>query len=43
MRRSRRSRRCVRPVPPVAGCDPALHLYAVLIDFDALGISRGSR
>lgn len=30
----------VRPVPPVAGCDPALHLYAVLIAFDDIGMSR---
>jgi UDP-4-amino-4,6-dideoxy-N-acetyl-beta-L-altrosamine transaminase len=30
----------VRPVPPVPGCDPALHLYAVLIAFDRIGISR---
>jgi dTDP-4-amino-4,6-dideoxygalactose transaminase len=30
----------VRPVPPVAGCDPALHLYAVLIAFDDLKITR---
>jgi UDP-4-amino-4,6-dideoxy-N-acetyl-beta-L-altrosamine transaminase len=30
----------VRPVPAVAGCDPALHLYAVLIDFDNLRITR---
>jgi UDP-4-amino-4,6-dideoxy-N-acetyl-beta-L-altrosamine transaminase len=30
----------VRPVPPVSGCDPALHLYAVLIAFDEIGISR---
>ncbi|MCC6642346.1 MAG: UDP-4-amino-4,6-dideoxy-N-acetyl-beta-L-altrosamine transaminase [Deltaproteobacteria bacterium] len=30
----------VRPVPPVADCDPALHLYAVLIDFETAGRSR---
>ena len=30
----------VRPVPAVLGCTPALHLYAVLIDFDAIGITR---
>lgn len=30
----------VRPVPPVAGCDPALHLYAVLVDFDRLKLTR---
>lgn len=30
----------VRPVPPVADCNPALHLYAVLIDFAAVGRSR---
>jgi dTDP-4-amino-4,6-dideoxygalactose transaminase len=30
----------IRPVPPVPGCDPALHLYAVLIAFDEIGMSR---
>ncbi len=30
----------VRPVPPVPDCDPALHLYAVLIAFDELRIPR---
>ena len=30
----------VRPVPPVAGCNPALHLYVVLIAFDRIGLSR---
>jgi UDP-4-amino-4,6-dideoxy-N-acetyl-beta-L-altrosamine transaminase len=30
----------VRPVPRVYGCDPAWHLFAVLIDFAALGITR---
>ncbi len=30
----------VRPVPPVPGCDPALHLYAVLIDYTAAGLTR---
>ncbi len=30
----------VRPVPPVGGCNPALHLYAVLIDFDRIKMSR---
>jgi UDP-4-amino-4,6-dideoxy-N-acetyl-beta-L-altrosamine transaminase len=30
----------VRPVPKVPGCSPVLHLYVVLIDFDALGTSR---
>jgi UDP-4-amino-4,6-dideoxy-N-acetyl-beta-L-altrosamine transaminase len=30
----------VRPVPPVPDCDPALHLYAVLIAFDQLRITR---
>jgi UDP-4-amino-4,6-dideoxy-N-acetyl-beta-L-altrosamine transaminase len=31
----------VRPVPPVAGCNPALHLYVVLIDFEGIGLTRG--
>jgi UDP-4-amino-4,6-dideoxy-N-acetyl-beta-L-altrosamine transaminase len=30
----------VRTVPPVAGCNPVLHLYVVLIDFAGLGITR---
>ncbi len=30
----------VRTVPPVADCDPALHLYAALIDFDRLKVNR---
>lgn len=30
------------PVDRMPDCDPALHLYAVLIDFDAVGVSRGS-
>jgi UDP-4-amino-4,6-dideoxy-N-acetyl-beta-L-altrosamine transaminase len=30
----------IRPVPPVPGDDPVLHLYAVLVDFAALGRSR---
>ena len=30
----------VRPVPRVPNCDPALHIYAVLIDFAALGVGR---
>jgi UDP-4-amino-4,6-dideoxy-N-acetyl-beta-L-altrosamine transaminase len=30
----------VHPVPPVLDCDPALHLYAVLIAFDEIGIPR---
>jgi UDP-4-amino-4,6-dideoxy-N-acetyl-beta-L-altrosamine transaminase len=30
----------VRPVPPVADCDPALHLYAVLIAFNEIKITR---
>jgi len=30
----------VRPVPRVPGCDAAWHLFAVLIDFAALGIPR---
>jgi dTDP-4-amino-4,6-dideoxygalactose transaminase len=32
----------LRPAPRVAGCDPALHLYAVLIDFKALGLDRAA-
>lgn len=31
----------VRPLGRVEGCDPALHLYVVLIDFTKLGIDRG--
>jgi UDP-4-amino-4,6-dideoxy-N-acetyl-beta-L-altrosamine transaminase len=30
----------VRTVPPVPGCNPALHLYVVLIEFAALGTTR---
>lgn len=30
----------VRPVPPVPDCDPALHLYAVLVAFDEIKITR---
>jgi UDP-4-amino-4,6-dideoxy-N-acetyl-beta-L-altrosamine transaminase len=30
----------VRTVPPVPGCHPVLHLYVVLIDFGAIGMSR---
>jgi dTDP-4-amino-4,6-dideoxygalactose transaminase len=30
----------VRPVPPVAGCNPALHLYVVLIAFEQIGLTR---
>jgi dTDP-4-amino-4,6-dideoxygalactose transaminase len=30
----------VRTVPPVPGCNPVLHLYVVLIDFAAIGMSR---
>ena len=30
----------VRPVPPVPDCDPAPHLYAILIDFAEVGITR---
>jgi UDP-4-amino-4,6-dideoxy-N-acetyl-beta-L-altrosamine transaminase len=30
----------VRPVPPVPGCNPALHLYVVLIDFERIGRTR---
>ena len=32
----------VRPVAKSPWCDPVLHLYAVLIDFAAAGIDRGS-
>lgn len=32
----------IRPVPPAPGDDPVLHLYAVLIDFAALGRSRAA-
>ncbi|MCA3246895.1 MAG: UDP-4-amino-4,6-dideoxy-N-acetyl-beta-L-altrosamine transaminase [Azospirillum sp.] len=32
----------VRPLAPVAGCDPALHLYVVRIDFAALGTDRAA-
>lgn len=30
----------VRSVPPVPDCDPALHLYAVLVAFDEIKITR---
>ena len=30
----------VRPVPRVPGCDAAWHLFAVLIDFAAVGVTR---
>jgi UDP-4-amino-4,6-dideoxy-N-acetyl-beta-L-altrosamine transaminase len=30
----------VRDVPPPRGCDPALHLFVVLIDFAQAGLSR---
>jgi UDP-4-amino-4,6-dideoxy-N-acetyl-beta-L-altrosamine transaminase len=30
----------IRPVAQQAGCSPTLHLYAVLIDFEACGLSR---
>ncbi|HMA50111.1 MAG TPA: DegT/DnrJ/EryC1/StrS family aminotransferase, partial [Magnetospirillaceae bacterium] len=32
----------VRPVVKSAGCEPVLHLYVVLIDFAALGLSRSA-
>jgi UDP-4-amino-4,6-dideoxy-N-acetyl-beta-L-altrosamine transaminase len=32
----------IRPIDRVAGCDPAWHLYVVLIDFEALGITRAT-
>ncbi|MGE3986817.1 UDP-4-amino-4,6-dideoxy-N-acetyl-beta-L-altrosamine transaminase [Pseudorhodoplanes sp.] len=32
----------VRPVPHVPSCNPGLHLYAVLIDFEAIGIDRAA-
>jgi UDP-4-amino-4,6-dideoxy-N-acetyl-beta-L-altrosamine transaminase len=32
----------VRAVAPPSGCDPALHLFTVLIDFDGLGRTRGA-
>ena len=31
----------IRPVAPPPGCDPALHLLTVLVDFQALGRDRG--
>lgn len=31
----------VRPIARMPNCNPAWHLYVVLIDFDAIGISRG--
>lgn len=30
----------LRPIPRVAGCRPAWHLYVVLIDFEAAGVPR---
>lgn len=32
----------IRPVPRITGCEPGLHLYAVLIDFKALGLDRAT-
>jgi UDP-4-amino-4,6-dideoxy-N-acetyl-beta-L-altrosamine transaminase len=32
----------VRAVAPPDGCDPALHLFVVLIDFEAAGLSRAA-
>jgi dTDP-4-amino-4,6-dideoxygalactose transaminase len=32
----------IRPVPRIPGCEPGLHLYAVLIDFKALGLDRAT-
>jgi len=32
----------IRPVPPAPGDDPVLHLYAVLVDFAAIGRSRAA-
>lgn len=32
----------IRPVPRAAGCEPGLHLYAVLIDFAAIGMDRAA-
>jgi UDP-4-amino-4,6-dideoxy-N-acetyl-beta-L-altrosamine transaminase len=32
----------VKAVAPPAGCDPALHLFTVLIDFEQLGLDRGA-
>lgn len=32
----------IRPVPRIPGCEPGLHLYAVLIDFKALGLDRAA-
>jgi UDP-4-amino-4,6-dideoxy-N-acetyl-beta-L-altrosamine transaminase len=32
----------IRPVPPAPGDDPVLHLYAVLIDFTAIGRGRAA-
>ena len=32
----------IRPVPGQGGDEPTLHLYAVLIDFQALGIDRAT-
>jgi dTDP-4-amino-4,6-dideoxygalactose transaminase len=30
----------VRPVPNLSGCDPVLHLYIVLVEFEELGTTR---
>jgi UDP-4-amino-4,6-dideoxy-N-acetyl-beta-L-altrosamine transaminase len=32
----------VRPVPTPAGQDPSLHIYTVLIDFEAMGLDRAA-
>jgi len=32
----------VRPLGRVPGCDPAWHLYVVLVDFEAAGVDRGT-
>jgi UDP-4-amino-4,6-dideoxy-N-acetyl-beta-L-altrosamine transaminase len=32
----------IRPAGRIAECDPAWHLYVVLIDFEALGLGRGA-
>ena len=34
------ARPVIRPVPPVPGCAPALHIYPVLVDFEAIGLTR---
>jgi UDP-4-amino-4,6-dideoxy-N-acetyl-beta-L-altrosamine transaminase len=31
----------VHPVPRIANCDPTLHIYPVLIDFETTGVARG--